>query len=67
MNLAGLTAIKMHLQKQLSELEYIKINCLTCENLQRRSFCKKFEATPPDDWLYKKVDCEHWTWDTIPF
>lgn len=67
MNLVELNAIKTHLQKQLNDLEFIKINCMSCENLQSRNFCRKFKAEPPKDWLHEKVDCVDWNWDTIPF
>jgi translation initiation factor 2B subunit (eIF-2B alpha/beta/delta family) len=66
MNLVELTAIKNHLQKQINDLESIRINCASCENLQSR-VCKKFQAVPPDDWMRKKADCAEWIWDTIPF
>ena len=67
MNLAELTAIKMHLSKQLKELESIQITCLRCEHLKSGRRCDKFDAKPPDEWLNGPVDCEHWLWDAIPF
>ena len=66
MNLVELNAIKTHLQKQLNDLELIKINCMSCTNFDF-GVCKKFGATPPDDWMHKKADCVDWNWDTIPF
>lgn len=67
MNLQELNAIKMHLKKQLKDLDAIQITCRRCEHLQSGNVCQKFDARPPDEWLHGPVDCEHWLWDAVPF
>jgi hypothetical protein len=67
MNLIELKAVKLHLKKQLADLEFIKTNCFECEHLHTSQRCEKFDATPPTDWLHGTVDCEHWFWNKIPF
>jgi hypothetical protein len=56
MNLAELNAIKMHLNKQLKELESIQITCLRCEHLKSGHRCEKFDAKPPAEWLHGPID-----------
>lgn len=67
MNLVELKAIKIHLQKQLNELDSIQITCLRCEHLQSANTCKKFDAKPPEKWLHGIVDCPEWLYDCVPF
>lgn len=68
MNLATLNLHKQMLKKALRELDFIKINCCSCDNYAGGN-CKKFGAAPPDEWLTgpAPVDCEHWEYDEIPF
>ena len=67
MNLIELNAIKTHLKRQLKDIESIQVTCLGCEHLKSGNKCEKFNAQPPAEWLHGPVDCEHWTWDEIPF
>jgi hypothetical protein len=67
MNLVELNAIKTHLKKQLKDIESIQVTCLRCEHLKSGNRCNQFNAQPPAEWLHGPVDCEHWSWDSIPF
>jgi len=66
MNLIELNAIKLHLKKQLAQMNIIPVNCQSCTKLSF-SKCQEFNAPPPDDWITGIVDCEFWVWDEVPF
>lgn len=67
MNLATLTIQKSTLRRALHELEAIKITCNQCIHYHDER-CAKFDAAPPDEWVERgPVECEHWTFDGIPF
>lgn len=66
MNLTELNAIKTYLEDQTKRVNSIQVNCLHCSKYQS-GVCQQFEAAPPSDWMRGTVDCEHWSWDEIPF
>ena len=66
MNLATLNIQKATLKQALFDLDAIKVHCNNCEQYSG-TVCKQFGATPPPEWVTGPVDCEHWTYDQIPF
>lgn len=66
MNLVELNAIKMHLKKQLAQINIIPVNCQSCTKFDL-GLCQEFKAPPPDDWVQGTVDCDSWVWDEVPF
>lgn len=57
--------IKMDLyRRELKRLEGIETSCHQCDHFERGK-CRKFEATPPPEFL--KAGCEEWEWNGIPF
>ncbi len=68
MNSIELKAIINHLERQLSPLKLINMNCQSCEHRQAGK-CTVHNAVPPPEWVHSKtpVDCELWLWDEVPF
>lgn len=64
MTLAELNIKKEALTAMLERLNEIETSCFQCDHFMAGK-CKKFEATPPADFL--KAGCEEWEWNGIPF
>lgn len=66
MNQVELKVTITALKKLLSEHERITVCCQSCLMYERRQ-CSHHQATPPPEWLHGPIQCEHWSFDSIPF
>lgn len=53
-------------QRELADLNRIKVRCNTCEHFTERiKRCDKHQACPPDEVI--SAGCDDWVYDPIPF
>lgn len=67
MNLIELKVTREALRKQLHEYERITPACNNCIRLEAGDKCRKFNASPPPEWIKGPVECSNWYYDNIPF